>query len=159
VATASAEIGVGASEVHVQMEALVAQYTALLDSLDIIPIPDDSLPAADNMVVLLTGTTGALGCHLLVDLLANDNVKQVYAFNRVGKSGKSLADRQRDALLKQGIAVEAVLGHAKLTLLEGELAEEAFGLGAEMYQTLKGSVTHLIHNGALPLPSGFLLTR
>ncbi|KAJ6492315.1 hypothetical protein C8R45DRAFT_825292 [Mycena sanguinolenta] len=146
VTTASAEIGMGASEEHVQMEALVAQYTALLDSLDIIPIPDDSLPAADNMVVLLTGTTGALGCHLLVDLLANDNVKQVYAFNRVGKSGKSLADRQRDALLKQGIVVEAVLGHAKLMLLEGELAEEAFGLGAEMYQTLKGSVTHLIHN-------------
>jgi hypothetical protein len=33
-------------------------------------------------VILLTGTTGALGSELLVDLLASERVSRVYAFNR-----------------------------------------------------------------------------
>jgi hypothetical protein len=46
-------------------------------------------------VVLLTGTTGALGSELLVDLLANERVSRVYAYNRPALAKTILERHQR----------------------------------------------------------------
>jgi hypothetical protein len=45
-------------------------------------------------VILLTGTTGALGSELLVDLLASESVSRVYAFNRPAPT-KTIQERHR----------------------------------------------------------------
>jgi hypothetical protein len=54
-----------------------------------------ALPA--HATVLLTGSTGYLGSHLLVRLLQDERVKQVYAYNRPSKSGGTLGSRHEAA--------------------------------------------------------------
>ncbi|KAF8192401.1 hypothetical protein K438DRAFT_2135640 [Mycena galopus ATCC 62051] len=108
-----------------------------------IPTLDSSVPSVHT--VLLTGTTGALGCHLLADLLVNDNIRTVYALNRGNGDLGHLIDRQADALVKQGLS--PTLAHSeKLTLLIGDLGKDNFGIADEMMTEIRSSVTHIIHN-------------
>ncbi|KAF7348023.1 putative polyketide synthase [Mycena sanguinolenta] len=94
--------------------------------------------------VLLTGSTGALGCHLLAHLLARDDIQHVYALNR-GRDGRHLLDRQAAALRIQGLSL--ALAHSeKLTLIVGDLEKENFGISTDLMDELRSSVTHIIHN-------------
>ncbi|KAF8146659.1 male sterility protein-domain-containing protein [Mycena galopus ATCC 62051] len=104
---------------------------------------DSSVPSVHT--VLLTGTTGALGCHLLADLLVNDNIRTVYALNRGNGDLGHLIDRQADALRKQGLSPTLAYSE-KLTLLIGDLGKDDFGIADEMMTEIRSSVTHIIHN-------------
>ena len=79
-------------------------------------------------VVLLTGSTGGLGCHLLVELLADSSTKKVYALNR----GVETRQRQLDNLRKQGLDVGCV-SSSKVTFLEGDLDKSYLGLSPVVY--------------------------
>ncbi|KAJ7157757.1 putative polyketide synthase [Mycena filopes] len=105
----------------------------------------DSQTATSDHVILLTGSTGALGCHLLAQLLSDRDVKHVYALNRQVSGGLTLADRQATALERQGLP--PVLVHSqKLTLLVGNFAEADFCITSGMMDELRSTVTHIIHN-------------
>lgn len=82
--------------------------------------------------VLVTGTTGGLGSHLLAVLLESDKVERVWALNRKSKEG--IRQRQKaafeDKMLNMGlleserlVMVEAVLEDGKLGLDEKEYQE------------------------------------
>ncbi|KAL0580014.1 hypothetical protein V5O48_002017 [Marasmius crinis-equi] len=95
-------------------------------------------------VVILTGTTGKLGSMLLADLISDDGVGRVYALNRGHKH--PLRARQREAFREKGID-ERLLDSGKLRLLVGDVMQKGdFGLPSELFQEMKDSVTHIIHN-------------
>ncbi|KAJ7459820.1 hypothetical protein FB451DRAFT_1182121 [Mycena latifolia] len=113
-------------------------------------------PLPSEKVVLVTGTTGELGCYLLSRLLADSNVVRVYALNRSSPQ-ESLRERQALALLDRGLPAE-ILNSPKLSLLEGDIAKLDFDLTARVYQQMQQSVTHIIHTAwpvdfTLGLPS------
>lgn len=120
------------------MRAMVAKY-----SKDF-PVHKGGVKSTGK-VVLLTGTTGGLGCYGLQALVADPTVSRVYAFNRPARSGESLRERQRATLVDRGLD-PSFLESKKLVLLEGDLSAPAFGLSRDVYQELGRSVTHIIHN-------------
>jgi thioester reductase-like protein len=95
-------------------------------------------------VILLTGSTGFLGSHLLATLLQTSTVSRVYAINR--PSSVSLQDRQVAAFRKSDLSSD-LLKSPKLVLLEGDLSKVRLGLDENVYNEIVARVTCVIHNG------------
>ncbi|KAF7374105.1 Acetyl-CoA synthetase-like protein [Mycena sanguinolenta] len=79
---------------------------------------------ATARVVLVTGTTGELGCYMLQRLLADDRAH---------------------ALVDRGLSADLV-DSPKLCLLEGDLTRNNFGVPAALYEEMQKSITHILHN-------------
>ncbi|KAK7470222.1 hypothetical protein VKT23_001657 [Stygiomarasmius scandens] len=103
----------------------------------------DRYPANDGKVVLMTGSTGGVGAHILHRLLEDPTVKKVYALIR--KGSVDISTKQVDAFVERGVDVELIHSE-KLTLLEANLSKEKFGLQESAFEDVKSSVTHIIAN-------------
>ncbi|GBE84591.1 acetyl-CoA synthetase-like protein [Sparassis crispa] len=125
-----------ADESAADIEALIAKYTAVLPE----PTPAGA-KRERGKVVLITGTTGALGAHILALVLANPALQHVYALNR----GIGVAERQRAAFEAALLPVK-LLSDSKLTLLEGNIMREDLGLESAMLDEVRSSVTDIVHN-------------
>ncbi|KAF8908295.1 acetyl-CoA synthetase-like protein [Mucidula mucida] len=88
--------------------------------------------------VLITGTTGSLGCHLLATLLADPDVEAVAAVNRPGAVATEM--RQRNAFLNHGLDA-GLLQSPKLSLFVMNLSR-----GVSLPNEVIKSLTHIIHN-------------
>ncbi len=108
-----------------QLHSLVVKYTQGFSQRPAI-LRD---PAEVGDVVLATGTTGGLGCHILVQLLLDDAVKAVYAFNRPSGDLR----RHEEIFRRNGLDVKW-LRSPKLYLVEGTLTEPALGLDNPTYE-------------------------
>ncbi|CCM03416.1 uncharacterized protein FIBRA_05547 [Fibroporia radiculosa] len=95
----------------------------------------------NGAVILVTGTTGRLGTHLLASLLEDTRIAHVYALNR----GSSLLERQQ-ASFDSAHLPSAALSGPKLTLISGDLGQDNFGLTSARCEEIKKSVTHVVHN-------------
>lgn len=93
-------------------------------------------PEGGGDVVLVTGTTGNLGCYLLDALVSSGEVRLVYGLNRASRDGVSLVERQKEALRHRGLDAR-ILQSPKVVLLEGSLTDPAWGLSAEMYEQVR----------------------
>lgn len=120
-----------------QMKRLRNKYDAKLPRN--LHKPYDQFPT-DGNVVMLTGSTGALGSYLLEGLLQMKNVKRVYCLNR----GKNVAERQRDTNEQRGLQT-SWLEH-RVSFLTVDLSKRSFGLDVEQYDEMLQQVTHIIHN-------------
>jgi hypothetical protein len=112
---------------HTLMEDLVHKFSQQMSGLGIAQLEDHHTPS--KQIVLLTGSTGALGCHILSHLLARHDVQHVYALNRPSSDGMPLVHRQATALQQQGLP--PFEQSPKLTLIAAELEKESFGVSAE----------------------------
>lgn len=142
-----------------EMKSMVAEYTKDIRS----HTPSELIPS--SQAVLLTGSTGGIGCSILTHLANDPNVSRIYAVNRSAPSGISLVERQIVALNDRGYDA-AILDMGKIVLIEGDLSCSDFGLSSDIYNQvgkvitkacslpanilntqLRCSVTHIIHNG------------
>ncbi|KZT04547.1 acetyl-CoA synthetase-like protein [Laetiporus sulphureus 93-53] len=120
-----------------EIDLMIAKYTAKLP-----PAPTSrSNKAKDGLVVLLSGTTGSLGAHILELLLSDSRVKRIYALNR----GSDLPTRQRAAFESAGLKTE-LLSKPNVVYLSGDFGREDIGLAQSVLAELSASVTHIIHN-------------
>ncbi|KAJ7775603.1 male sterility protein-domain-containing protein [Mycena maculata] len=119
------------------MEVMVKKYTHEF------PQHMATTEAQKAQVVLVTGTTGALGSHILTHLLALPDISMVYALNR---PPSNLRERQSHSFEKNGIDTHLV-DSSKLRLLTGDLNAPRFDLSAQDFDTLRESVTLVVHNG------------
>ncbi|EED83358.1 predicted protein [Postia placenta Mad-698-R] len=126
------------------MKAMLASLSSAVPSQR--RMPPAGLPARGGNVVLVTGTTGSLGCHLLGALARSSDVLHVYALNRASNNA-SLSTRQQDALVERAID-PCILDLPKITLLEGDLSLPNWGIAKDKYREMYGSVTHILHNGS-----------
>ncbi|KIP06790.1 hypothetical protein PHLGIDRAFT_514252 [Phlebiopsis gigantea 11061_1 CR5-6] len=93
-------------------------------------------------VVLLTGSTGNIGSHILAHLLADDRIDRIYALNRASPDP---IGRMRAAFTLRSLP-EDLLADNKFTLLVGDVSQERFGLDEDVYQNMLSLVTHIVHN-------------
>lgn len=107
-------------------------------------------------VVVLTGSTGNLGAHLLAHLTTLDNVDRIVCLLRHHQRSPSaaadtadLAQRQSDALKERGIQLSET-GRSKIQYLPWNVDEDFLGLGPDGFQTLASQATHIFH-GAWPM--------
>ncbi|KIK61185.1 hypothetical protein GYMLUDRAFT_43259 [Collybiopsis luxurians FD-317 M1] len=128
-----------------QMLKLVEKYK--LSGVSVAPVGSRSTHHAD--VVLLTGTTGRFGCHILAQLLAREDVVRVYAFNRENADGDgsvaTLERRQIDAFKTWGLD-EQLLRSGRVVYVVGRLDRQSFGLERPLYEELLKEVDVVIHN-------------
>ncbi|KAH9939474.1 hypothetical protein B0H21DRAFT_780597 [Amylocystis lapponica] len=119
------------------IKEMIAKYTAKL------PTPPATIAEKRDprAVVVLTGSTGGLGSHILADLLSDERIARVYALNR----GKDLAERQQ-AVFQEAHLPTALLEGDKLVQLAGDLTREDLGLETSVLDDIRSSVTHIIHN-------------
>ena len=111
------------------------------------PARQPTLPVPNQEGVLVTGTTGSLGSHLLRVLIENPSVAHIFALNRPGRtSGETAKDRQTKAFLEHGLDV-SLLESSKLVLLEGDTSQADVGLSQDILKEMASSVTSIIHNG------------
>ncbi|KDN39665.1 hypothetical protein RSAG8_08693, partial [Rhizoctonia solani AG-8 WAC10335] len=93
--------------------------------------------------VVVTGTTGALGSHLLPQLLANDKTERVWVLNR--KSSGDIRSRQKASFEDKMLDVE-LLASEKLVFVDAVLDDAKLGLRSELYDEIRNTATIIIHN-------------
>ncbi|TCD62141.1 hypothetical protein EIP91_007293 [Steccherinum ochraceum] len=118
-----------------EIQSMIAKYSANLPSFETFQ------PPKSGAVVLLTGSTGALGCHLLSSLLSDDSVVEVITLNR----GSDVAGRQRVGFEDRGLST-GLLSSSKWTSLVGTTTQVDLGLDNAQAHVVKSRVTHVIHN-------------
>ncbi|EMD37730.1 hypothetical protein CERSUDRAFT_94730 [Gelatoporia subvermispora B] len=109
----------------------------------------DASDVRKEEVVLVTGTTGRLGCHLLAQLLRNPDVVKIYALNRSSPGSDSeSATRQREAFKLWGLDPQLLTSVTsdKLQMLVCDYADPLLGLSNKEYHEIQQSVTTIIHN-------------
>ncbi|KAF8682432.1 Sarcoplasmic/endoplasmic reticulum calcium ATPase 3 [Rhizoctonia solani] len=127
------------------MQTMIARYTQNMKVRH--NDPDWPLTGSEPIEsVVITGTTGSLGSHILAQLLTNERVKRVWAINRPRRdSGVPVIERQRISFEDKALPI-VLLSHPKLTFLECNLNENQLGLSNEDYELIQSSATTIIHN-------------
>ncbi|KAI1500716.1 hypothetical protein F5X99DRAFT_229647 [Biscogniauxia marginata] len=103
----------------------------------------------DTEVVLLTGSTGSLGSHILSSLLARSDVRKVVCLNRNGD-----AKPQSASFKARGLPALPV-DDGRVVFLKVKYTEPKFGLPDDVYATLARETTSIVHNA---FPVNFLLS-
>ena len=106
-----------------EIEAMIAQYTKPWPTIQGITKP--------GTTILLTGSTGNLGSHILEALLRDSRILRIYALNRPSSSSQPL-DRHISRFDNNGLD-KALLTSEKLTLLEGDASQDNFGVESSAF--------------------------
>lgn len=124
----------------------LVEYKTILDGIahrDDIRQPDGvngtNSISTKTKVVILTGSTGALGSYILHTLLSSNSVSHIFCLNRV--AGKESQIKRSQA---HGLPTE--FPEDRVTFLNADLSQEHFGLEPELFTRIKASATDIIHN-------------
>ncbi|CCM05253.1 uncharacterized protein FIBRA_07463 [Fibroporia radiculosa] len=138
-----------------EMVRMVEKYTAGLRALEV-RYDQRQDAAATPPVVLITGTTGSLGAHMLARFVRESKFEKIYVLIRKGTDSDSVVDRQRMAFVSRGLDVSLLLSK-RVSVIEGDLDASSFGLSAELQKRISTSVTHIVHL-AWPINFGLQLS-
>lgn len=130
--------------------ALASRRQAVLDYVEkytagfVAPTSSNSgiLPNETEKVILVTGASGSLGGHLVYHLAQLSDVKTIVCLNRENRAEPYT--RQQKAMRDKGIRFPEAL-KPKLLVLQTDASKPMLGLSRSDYNSLVGSVTHLIH--------------
>ena len=103
---------------------------------------DPSTQTMEGGAAIVTGTTGALGSGVLAKLVDIGKISHVYAFNRRSTDGRTLEQRQRQALTRRNLDPN-IASSPKVSLCEVDFDALDFGLTDTLYKELKRTVTHI----------------
>ncbi|KAK0461856.1 uncharacterized protein EV420DRAFT_1477578 [Desarmillaria tabescens] len=106
-------LGVGTASGLDAMHEMVQKYSKNFPT-----VPENQSWLEIDKIVLVTGTTGGLGCHILVNLVLDETVKHIYAVNRPG--AVPVIKRQEQTFADHGLNVSM----EKVTMLEADLSVE-----------------------------------
>ncbi|TCD65529.1 putative PKS/NRPS-like protein biosynthetic cluster [Steccherinum ochraceum] len=118
------------------MESFIEKYTA-----DLPIFTKGQTDASNGTVVLLTGSTGNLGSHILAALLQSSDIKAVYTLDR----GTGVMERLKASFQDRGLSV-GLLESKKLGAYSADLAKSDLGLDQDVFTKIQQSVSHIIHN-------------
>lgn len=113
------------------MRTMVKKYTSSVFSIH----SGQGDAVTDGDVVLVTGTTGSIGSHLLAELVQSPDVSRIYAVNRPSTSDATsdLVGRQQKSLLEKGLVPGDILASDKVRLVEADLSVSGFGISQSLY--------------------------
>ncbi|TDZ49706.1 Non-canonical non-ribosomal peptide synthetase FUB8 [Colletotrichum trifolii] len=95
----------------------------------------------DQQTVILTGSTGNMGCYLLDQLVRNPQIKKVVCFNRSPDGG---AGKQEKAMEERGLISPGKSG--KVEFIHATLGDANMGLKEQVYSRLLNEVDRVVHN-------------
>jgi hypothetical protein len=112
------------------VEEMISKYS---EGFEEAIVHERSGSSSGGMTVLLTGSTGGLGSHILEILLGLASVERVYAFNRPGRT--PISERQTEAFVDRALNVH-LLSSEKLVYLEGDTSKQDLGLPVAIWTTV-----------------------
>lgn len=118
------------------MAGLIKQYSVFNDENEVL---GRALSSEGAISVLLTGSTGSLGVHLLAQILSMERVKRIYCIVR----GENPVERLRESLRKRNLSAEHL--DDKAVVVQGDLALASLGVESEKLEEISRKVTHIIH--------------
>ncbi|KAK0610018.1 hypothetical protein B0T17DRAFT_585387 [Bombardia bombarda] len=126
------------------MEPLLATYRELIRQ---IPKPErmstaQSKPATQD--VILTGSTGSLGTHILHALLNRPGIGHIFCLNRGGDGGRAA---QRARFIEASLPADVLDDGDRVSFIHTDLSRPLLGLDKETYETLRTRVRVVVHNG------------
>ena len=128
---------------QIRQDAISETLTRYRSLLDRISQPknksENSRAQCGQRNVLLTGSTGSLGSYLLDILLAEPSVSHVFCLNRSLDSDIVQVKRSR----LRGLTTKF---SDRVTFLNADLSQSNLGLAIAKYETIRQSVTTVIHN-------------
>ncbi|KAI6042371.1 putative aminoadipate reductase [Pisolithus marmoratus] len=127
----------------VEIETMLQKYSLGFPGKRISGIPTRR-DRNEPHVVLVTGSTGALGSYMVESLLRREDVARVYNLNRRTKTTTS-KERQLSTFQDRGLDTR-LLESTKLVYVEGDTSQENLGLEERTYAEIRDSVTVVIHN-------------
>ncbi|CAK7236186.1 putative NRPS-like protein biosynthetic cluster [Sporothrix eucalyptigena] len=95
-------------------------------------------------VVILTGSTGSLGSHLLNALLKTPFVHEIWCLNR-GLDGGLQKQKQLQSRIGSVDDIVSAIDSGRLYFCHARLSERNLGLFGEDHAHLQHSVTHILH--------------
>lgn len=116
-----------------QTRHMIAKYTANMPEAH-----SRKRKSGGSAVVLLTGSTGNLGTHILAALLADEGVSRVWTLDR-SSSDTSTADRLAAAFADRGLPLD-ILSSSKLTSLTGSFNLPYFGQHQDVYNEVRNVI-------------------
>ncbi|KAF7133671.1 hypothetical protein CNMCM5793_004969 [Aspergillus hiratsukae] len=138
----SAQGGSASIDQHTSaMAAMLCKYEDAIDRITPSPGQAPNCTSKTNAgVVVLTGSTGAVGSYILNKLLQNDRVPHVYCLNRAQDSQTLQITRNSERRIPTEFPPDRV------TFLTADLTKDHFGLDGEIYSKLLSTVTQIVHN-------------
>ncbi|TFK49005.1 polyketide synthase [Heliocybe sulcata] len=126
-----------------ELFAMVEKFSA---DFPVVEPANDIASKSNDQVILITGTRGSLGAHMLARLLQVPHVTKIFALLRKSDSGRSTLDLQQEAVGTRGID-PVILNSDKLELFESDLTKPYLGLSEEIYERIRTNVSHVVHIG------------
>ncbi|KAI4284166.1 MAG: hypothetical protein L6R38_001622 [Xanthoria sp. 2 TBL-2021] len=120
-------------------EELLQKYTRKIDQLLPVPLPPSASSATPSRIIVLTGSTGALGSYILHSLLADSTVNHVYCLNRAVESHCLQQTRNTYRQIPTDLSTDRV------TFYTCDLSSSDLGLPADVYQMLVESDLTVVH--------------
>ena len=133
----------GASSSSIEAPTRDAQMRSMLSSF----LTPSSSATSKGAAVLITGSTGTLGVHVLHHLALDPQIAHIICLNRSGyANGTRLPplDRQIAANKGAGLSFPPHLW-SKIEFLEANMQSADLGIGKESFDRLVRSVTHIVH--------------
>jgi len=135
----SASLSDAVSNAFAEMNALVDKYSSNFPQRH----PSSLHPSQE--AVLLTGSTGGLGSHILETLVLDDQISRIYALNR---RDKRITSHRKLVSVFEDRGIDAtLLDSPKIVFLEGDTTKEKLGLDDIIYEELRQNVTCVMHIG------------
>ena len=100
---------------------------------------------AKYFVVLLTGSTGSLGCHVAIHLASLPMVKEVICLIRPSTDHVGNPSHRQDEALRDKLLACPPELRLKITTIQAALSHPQLGLTSETYDSIVQRVTHILH--------------
>jgi thioester reductase-like protein len=126
--------GNGASR-QTKLQSMLEKYWSNIPSASLV----QQRSGADAWKIILTGTTGSLGTHLLATLEAMPVVAKIFCLNR----SSNARERQKKMSQSHGLNFD---WDDRVEFLHTNLSKSKLGLNAEKYDELLRETTVVIHN-------------
>jgi len=121
---------------------IIKHYQQLLHSSTALP---KERTTASSPVVLLTGVTGGLGCHLIANLLSDPNIQQVICLVRADDPSSVLQQLSQD-FTKNGYDPQILKDSAeRLVTITCDLCQPGLGIDDISRRKFESSISHVIH--------------
>ncbi|KAK2028394.1 male sterility protein [Colletotrichum zoysiae] len=98
-------------------------------------------PVKEQQTVILTGSTGNMGCYLLDGMIRNPFIKKIICFNRSNDGG---AGKQARVMEERGLQQPEKSG--KVEFFHTSLSQPRLGLSEEVYSRLLREADRIVHN-------------
>ncbi|KAH7390432.1 hypothetical protein BKA64DRAFT_679228, partial [Cadophora sp. MPI-SDFR-AT-0126] len=148
----------GATPEHRDQGNDLFQLAETYSNFDFSEAPQYETPGRDDLNVILTGATGALGAHILNELQDCSQVSRITCLVRAADRTEARI-RVSESLIKRKIPpLQPGGSNDKICCIPVKFGEPKLGLSTEIIDKLKEATTHIIHaawavNFTLPLQS------